>query len=141
VTSAAALISVGCVAAIVASGCGGSSKLTGITPGSPEATGHALFISAGCMQCQSINGEGGSLGPDLTHVGTLNKTSTYTGALPVSVSGVSGPVYRGKDWFVLHTECPTCATPGSAMPSFASFTAQQYLALAGFLSGLGVTEK
>jgi hypothetical protein len=57
------------------------------------------------------------------------------------VPGGTGPVYSGKNWFVLHTECPSCATPGSAMPAFTNFTAQQYLELATFLNGLGVTEK
>jgi hypothetical protein len=71
----------------------------------------------------------------------LGKTATYNGTLPVRVPGGTGPVYSGKNWFVLHTECPSCATPGSAMPAFTNFTAQQYLELATFLNGLGVTEK
>lgn len=126
---------------VVAAGCGGTSTLSGITKGSPAATGQALFESAGCTGCHSIKGQGGVMGPDLTDVGTLNKTANYIGTLPVPLPGVTGPVYSGKNWFVLHTQCPTCATPGSPMPAFTSFTAQQYLALAAFLGGLGVTEK
>lgn len=127
--------------ALVATGCGGTIKLTGIKPGSPAAAGQSLFESAGCTSCHMIEGQGGVGGPDLTTVGSLNKTATYGGTLPVPVPGVAGPVYSGKSWFVLHTECPSCATPGSVMPAFPHFTPQQYLELATFLSGLGVTEK
>lgn len=122
-------------------GCGGMAKLTGITPGSPAAAGESIFQSAGCMSCHMIKGQGGAGGPDLSAVGTLGKTATYNGTLPIPVPGVTGPVYSGKSWFVLHTECPSCATPGSAMPAFTNFTPQQYLELATFLNGLGVTEK
>ena len=88
-----------------------------------------------------IKGVGVGVGPNLTDVGTLHKTTTYTGTLPVPVPGVTGPVYTGIDWFVLHTQCPSCAHSGSPMPPFTSFTPQQYIELATFLNGLGVTYK
>ncbi len=119
----------------------GGLNLTGITDGSPAAAGEQIFATAGCQSCHMIHGVGGQVGPDLSVVGTLGKTATYAGALPVHVSGVSGPTYRGANWFILHTQCPTCATPGSAMPPFASFTPAQYQELAAFLGGLGVTFK
>jgi mono/diheme cytochrome c family protein len=113
---------------------------TGITPGSPAAAGEAIFESSGCTSCHMVKGVGGTVGPNLTAVGTLGKQATYTGKLPVPVPGVTGPTYKGVDWFVLHTQVPT-VDPGSAMPPFANFTAQQYVELATFLNGLGVTYK
>ena len=52
--------------ALVATGCGGTIKLTGIKPGSPAAAGQSLFESAGCTSCHMIEGQGGvgGLGPD-----------------------------------------------------------------------------
>lgn len=120
---------------------GGAVTFTGITPGSAAAAGQTIFETSGCTSCHMIKGAGGQVGPNLTNVGTLGKTSTYAGTIPVKVPGVKGPVYSGENWFVLHTECPTCATPGSAMPAFANFTAQQYQQLATFLNGLGTTYK
>lgn len=138
--AAACMVMIGALV-VVAAGCGGTSSLTGITAGSPAAAGQSLFESAGCTSCHMIKGQGGVGGPDLSAAGTLNKTTTYGGTLPVQVPGVTGPVYSGENWFILHTECPRCATSGSAMPAFRNFTPQQYLALATFLNGLGVTEK
>lgn len=137
---------VGCIAAaalavVGVAGCGGIAAVPGIAPGSAAARGESLFDSAGCDGCHMVDGQGGTVGPDLSKVGTLGKTATYTGDLPVKVPGVVGPVYTGRDWFVLHTECPSCATPGSPMPAFTDFTPRQYLDLAAFLAGLGVTEK
>ena len=114
---------------------------TGITPGSAAAAGETLFLTEGCTSCHMVKGVGGQVGPNLTDIGAAGKTSTYTGKLPVAVPGVTGPVYSGANWFILHTQCPTCATPGSAMPAFANFTPQQYQQLAAFLSGLGTTYK
>jgi hypothetical protein len=88
-----------------------------------------------------VKGVGGQVGPNLTAIGTQHKSSTYNGKLPVPVPGVTGPTYSGEDWFILHTQCPSCATPGSPMPPFANFTPVQYQELATFLNGLGVTYK
>jgi menaquinol-cytochrome c reductase cytochrome b/c subunit len=113
---------------------------TGITPGSAAAAGETLFETSGCTSCHMVKGVGGTVGPNLTDVGTLGKQATYSGKLPVAVPGVTGPLYKGVDWFVLHTQVPTI-NPGSAMPPFDNFTALQYQQLATFLNGLGVTYK
>jgi menaquinol-cytochrome c reductase cytochrome b/c subunit len=114
---------------------------TGITPGSPAAAGLAVYQANGCTSCHMVKGVGGQVGPNLTNVGTLGKQATYAGKPPVAVPGVTGPTYKGEDWFVLHTECPTCATPGSAMPAFASLSPVELKNLAVFLNGLGTTYK
>ena len=88
-----------------------------------------------------VKGVGGQVGPNLTAVGTKSKSANYSGKLPVPVPGVTGPNYTGENWFILHTQCPTCATPGSTMPPFANFTAAEYQQLATFLAGLGTTYK
>ena len=33
------------------------------------ASGSSLFSSEGCIACHAVNGQGGSVGPDLSHVG------------------------------------------------------------------------
>jgi menaquinol-cytochrome c reductase cytochrome b/c subunit len=120
---------------------GSTITFTGITPGSAAAAGEAVYLANGCASCHMVKGVGGQVGPNLTNVGTLGKSSTYTGTLPVKVPGVKGPTYSGESWFVLHTQCPTCATPGSGMPAFASLTPVDYQNLATFLNGLGTTYK
>jgi len=136
--------------AVATSGCGSTSitATTSITgspsPGSRRVTrsrGRSDLRERGLLELPHDQGVGVGVGPNLTDVGTLHKTTTYTGTLPVPVPGVTGPVYTGIDWFVLHTQCPSCAHSGSPMPPFTSFTPQQYIELATFLNGLGVTYK
>ncbi len=38
-------------------------------------TGKALFNSEGCIACHTINGRGGSVGPDLSHAGSRRSFS------------------------------------------------------------------
>src|SRR5919109_2516958 len=76
--------------------------------------GARLFASSGCLNCHTYLGAGSSnLGaPELTAIGTK---------------------HLGIDFQIRHLKCPSCVTPGSPMPSFASFTESQLRQLAVFL--------
>lgn len=39
------------------------------------ASGSSLFSSEGCIACHTINGQGGSVGPNLSHVGSKKSLS------------------------------------------------------------------
>jgi len=56
--------------------------------------GRIVFDKNGCSACHSIHGKGGTIGPDLTHVG--NK--------------------RNRDWLIRHFKDPQAVSPGSIMP-------------------------
>jgi ubiquinol-cytochrome c reductase cytochrome b subunit len=56
--------------------------------------GRHLFETNGCTACHSINGKGGTVGPDLTHVGSK----------------------RDRDWLIRHFRDPQAVSPGSIMP-------------------------
>ena len=98
----------------------GATTFTGITPGSAAAAGQTVYETSGCSSCHMLKGAGGQVAPNLTNIGTKN---------------------LGVAWFIKHTKCPSCVTPGSAMPPFANFTNTQYQQLATFLNGLGTTYK
>ena len=57
--------------------------------------GRAIFGRSGCSACHSINGKGGKIGPDLTHVGTRRPDAA---------------------WHVKHFRDPQSMVPGSIMP-------------------------
>jgi menaquinol-cytochrome c reductase cytochrome b/c subunit len=82
----------------------------------PEAArpGAEIFAESACLNCHIYGGEGSSqLGaPDLTEEGTRN---------------------RGVQWQVDHLKCPSCVTPGSPMPPFATLGDDNLRALAIFL--------
>ena len=81
----------------------------------PEAkAGVTLFASAGCTACHTYDGVGGSLlgAPDLTSIGSR---------------------ISSKSFQVAHLKCPSCVTPGSPMPSFASLGDARLQQLATFL--------
>jgi mono/diheme cytochrome c family protein len=73
-----------------------------------------LFATAGCTACHTYDGAGGSnLGaPDLTSIGSR---------------------ITSKSFQISHLKCPSCITPGSPMPSFASLGPQRLEQLATFL--------
>lgn len=68
-----------------------------------SAQGEILFGTAGCVGCHAINGQGGQIGPELTHV--------YTD---------KGPDYIHESILepnaVIASQCPTGACPSSVMP-------------------------
>jgi ubiquinol-cytochrome c reductase cytochrome b subunit len=56
--------------------------------------GRILYDKNGCSACHSIHGKGGTVGPDLTHVGGK----------------------RDADWLMRHFKDPQAVSPGSIMP-------------------------
>jgi menaquinol-cytochrome c reductase cytochrome b/c subunit len=74
----------------------------GFAGNAKAVAGAKVFAQAGCMNCHTYNGAGGSnLGaPDLTAEGAKGK---------------------GIDFQVRHLKCPSCVNSGSPMPQFASF--------------------
>jgi quinol---cytochrome c reductase cytochrome c subunit, bacillus type len=76
--------------------------------------GAKLFATAGCTACHTYLGSGSSnLGaPDLTAIGSRG---------------------LGIDFQIRHLQCPSCVTPGSPMPKFASLGTTRLRQLAIFL--------
>ena len=76
--------------------------------------GAKLFAVSGCTACHTYLGAGGAaLGaPDLSSIGTR---------------------HLGIDFQIRHLKCPTCVTPSSPMPKFASFPESKLHDLAVFL--------
>jgi menaquinol-cytochrome c reductase cytochrome b/c subunit len=86
----------------------------GFAGNAQAVAGAKLFAVAGCMNCHTYSGAGGTnLGaPDLTAEGAKNK---------------------GIDFQVRHLKCPACVNAGSPMPSFAGLGDQRLKLLATFL--------
>ncbi len=63
--------------------------------------GAKLFAQSGCLTCHTYLGTG----------------SSNLGAPNLSAEGAKG---RGVDFQIRHLKCPSCVTPGSPMPPFAS---------------------
>ena len=77
------------------------------------------------------------MGPNQTKVGLHTCSATHAGRLPVPVPGVTGPIYRGQDWYIPELRCPACVAPSPPDAAFANFTPQQYEDLSAFLAGVG----
>jgi ubiquinol-cytochrome c reductase cytochrome b subunit len=80
--------------------------------------GEQLFHSHGCISCHRVNGEGGTIGPDLSR------------------EGIRG---RSHDWLTTQIRNPRAHDPASIMPSFTSLSDSQVNALADYLMSLGAT--
>ena len=78
----------------------------------PVAYGRILYRQEGCFMCHQLDGEGGTLGPDLSVQGTRR---------------------RSDDWLIGHFKNPPAYTKGSIMPSFKNLTEDQLHALVVFL--------
>ena len=80
-----------------------------------ESQGAKLFWSNRCKECHTINGKGGSSGPNLTYVGSK----------------------RSREYIVQQIKDPKSHKPNSDMPSFRNeLTEQEINALADYLSRL-----
>ncbi len=76
--------------------------------------GEAAFRAQGCSACHLLDGTGGHVGPDLTHVGAR----------------------RSTEWIKQQIRDPKSHNPDSIMPSFAKLPKKDIDALAGYLAGL-----
>jgi menaquinol-cytochrome c reductase cytochrome b/c subunit len=74
--------------------------------------GAEIFAASACLNCHIYDGQGASVGPELTEEGLRN---------------------RGVQWQIDHLECPSCVTPGSSMPAFEDLGQENLRKLAAFL--------
>ena len=80
-----------------------------------ESQGARLFWNNSCKECHTINGKGGSSGPNLTYVGGK----------------------QSRDYIVQQIRDPQSHNPNTDMPSFRDkLTDQEIGDLADYLSGL-----
>lgn len=90
-----------------------------------QRQGQSLFLAAGCAACHTIRGTeaDGTIGPDLTHLGSRRSVGRVTLALD------SGNLQR----FIHDGQS---IKPGNRMPEFRVFTDEESTALARYLVGL-----
>jgi|SRR5579863_2453815 len=79
-----------------------------------ESEGHRIFLAEHCNSCHAIEGSGGVLAPDLTHVGSR----------------------RDKPWILEQLDNPRAHKPDSIMPSFVQLPASEKDQLAEYLANL-----
>jgi ubiquinol-cytochrome c reductase cytochrome b subunit len=79
------------------------------------AEGKTLYSSQGCAGCHIIDGEGGSVGPELSNIGS---------------KGLS------EQWLLAQLKDPKKHNPNAIMPSFGSLSDQQLNALVAYLENL-----
>jgi len=92
--------------------------------GAAPARGREVFVAARCNACHAVRGagEGGTLGPDLTHL--ASRSHIGAGALPFSRAALLGWIAN-----------PQAAKPGARMPP-SSLAPDDLQALAGWLETL-----
>lgn len=78
--------------------------------------GATLVDSLGCTGCHTINGTGGSVGPDLSNESRQG---------------------RSRQWLMDQIRAPKSHNPGSIMPSYPSLTKQQLNQIVDYLQSLG----
>ncbi len=88
----------------------------GVTMPADALQGHQLFTSNHCVACHSINGAGGTIGPDLSHEPAKG---------------------RSRQWLIDQVENPKLHFPTSVMPPFASLSQEQLNDLADYLLYVG----
>lgn len=91
----------------------------------PEQKGQQLFLAAGCGACHTIRGTAaaGTIGPDLTHVGSRRSLGIDT--LRLTAENITRFIHDGQ-----HIK------PGNRMPEFRIFSADEHAALAAYLLSL-----
>jgi cytochrome c oxidase subunit 2 len=92
-------------------------------PGSDqEQRGQQLFVAAGCGACHTVRGTAaaGTIGPDLTHLGSRRSIGIDT--LPLTTANLTRFIHDGQ-----HIK------PGNRMPEFRIFSAEEHAALAAYL--------
>jgi cytochrome c oxidase subunit II len=97
-----------------------------VSPSDPFlARGQELFLTAGCGACHRVRGIGadGSLGPDLTHVGSRRRIAA--GSFPAHAGTLAGWVAGSQT-----------LKPGNKMPSFDLFTGEELRAISAYLESL-----
>jgi ubiquinol-cytochrome c reductase cytochrome b subunit len=77
--------------------------------------GQSLFSSQGCIGCHTVNGEGGSVGPNLSNIGS---------------KGLS------KQWLMVQLKNPKKHDPSTVMPSFSSMSDSDINAITNYLESL-----
>ena len=87
--------------------------------------GKELFLAAGCGGCHAIRGTqaAGTVGPDLTHLGSRRSVGVDT--LPLTAANLARFITDGQ-----HIK------PGNLMPPFRIFTADELSAIAAYLADL-----
>ena len=90
-----------------------------------EQRGQALFIAGGCGACHAVRGTqaAGTIGPDLTHIGSRRSVGIDT--LPLTQANLVRFIAHGQ-----HVK------PGNRMPEFRIFTATDQAALTAYLLSL-----
>ena len=84
-------------------------ELNAQVPGSDNiARGKKLVLEKGCLGCHKYRARGGSIGPDITHVG--DKT-----VHDFDFTHVQGD-HTVLNWLVTHFKSPKSVTPGTLMP-------------------------
>ena len=79
-----------------------------------NSRGAQLFRNGRCKECHTINGKGGSAGPNLTFVGSR----------------------RSREYIIEQIKNPKSNNPNSDMPSFSQMPEQDINDLADYLSHL-----
>ncbi len=99
---------------------------TAITTATTAGAGPQLFVSDGCITCHKINGKGGSIGPNLSHVGSQRTLAWIkTQIVTPSAHFASGSMVtiNGKSFMAI-------------MPNHRSMPQSQLDTIAKYLEGL-----